>query len=707
MSKDSVEGALNPYSLATAHRAEQIIWKGKKKMVLDHLVVQQMGKENEEGDIDNILLHGAKALYETDANGVAPSDIQYNSKNVDELVDKVEKEAETEAAALAEKEARLARGEAAEDATKSKESMTFGFAKIWEADKDELQEVPNEDEADDDAVMDDTWQTIMENAARERERRLEEEGRARRRKAAAVQYMVEPAQLSDNSPIGKKKPKKGKRKKNAASSDDAEFAMPVDGEESDSDETTASMYRESIENLLDEAGGSSSALKSHNGIPDPAKMAELAKRLADATSALASKADAGQPGAPPSKKRRGNETPEERAARKAQDKAAKMEQLKKAYDAAVAQQKQSHAAANGASNGQTPFSSGALAGPSALPTSVKVDPARIKQAQDILQWLYSVLREMEMMDEVKVWAMMGIPELPKEERKTFYAEIAKKVDDRLAAYGRARYFAQDTQAAAVMYLFNAAAPIIPSDFGRSVPAFPPEARKAIRPQAIAQPSAGPSQAPPAANGAYHHQPIAAPAGPSRASPSMSHNPSPNVAPAPIPSGSGTVHCPLCEGPHDLQECPTFIRAPKPEKLRKHREEVLSSSRSEQEKVNRKTGCYSYADFQGKLCAAIDKLLELHRLAGTSPEPQAPSSPAAKPKASSSQRRQLSGWGSRDAAIVIDDDEDGPELSSSHHSRSNGRFRGCTICGSPHPHVAVQCPVVKAGPESAEACVISP
>jgi len=51
-------------------------------MVLDHLVVQQLGKENEEGDIDNMLLHGAAALYNTNADGTAETDIKYSSKDV-------------------------------------------------------------------------------------------------------------------------------------------------------------------------------------------------------------------------------------------------------------------------------------------------------------------------------------------------------------------------------------------------------------------------------------------------------------------------------------------------------------------------------------------------------------------------------------------------------------------------------------------------
>jgi chromodomain-helicase-DNA-binding protein 4 len=66
-------------------------------MVLDHLVVQNLGKDNEEEDVSSMLLAGAKALYETNADGISASDISYTPKQVEEMIDKVEKQAEKEA----------------------------------------------------------------------------------------------------------------------------------------------------------------------------------------------------------------------------------------------------------------------------------------------------------------------------------------------------------------------------------------------------------------------------------------------------------------------------------------------------------------------------------------------------------------------------------------------------------------------------------
>ena len=44
--------------------AEKIIQVGKKKLVLDHLIVQRLDHEDEAEDVQSILTYGAKALFE-------------------------------------------------------------------------------------------------------------------------------------------------------------------------------------------------------------------------------------------------------------------------------------------------------------------------------------------------------------------------------------------------------------------------------------------------------------------------------------------------------------------------------------------------------------------------------------------------------------------------------------------------------------------
>jgi chromodomain-helicase-DNA-binding protein 4 len=160
------------------------VYAGKKKMVLDHLVVQNLGKEQEEDDVTSMLLAGAKALYETNADGTSATDITYTSKQVEEMIDKVELQAEEEAVVLREKwekeDAMTEDEKLAALTTKGSETMSFAFAKIWQMGKGDLEEVENDaalEERFDDEV-DDDWMAAFENAEKERERkRLEEADR--------------------------------------------------------------------------------------------------------------------------------------------------------------------------------------------------------------------------------------------------------------------------------------------------------------------------------------------------------------------------------------------------------------------------------------------------------------------------------------------------------------------------------------------------
>ena len=72
MVKDSAEGMLSTHYTSARFRLltsflERIIQVGKKKLVLDHLIVQKMDEEDEAGeDVQSILTYGAQALFDTD-----------------------------------------------------------------------------------------------------------------------------------------------------------------------------------------------------------------------------------------------------------------------------------------------------------------------------------------------------------------------------------------------------------------------------------------------------------------------------------------------------------------------------------------------------------------------------------------------------------------------------------------------------------------
>lgn len=69
MVKDSAEGELTCNHAfddqQTPLLPERIMQTGKKKLVLDHLIVQKMDEDDSAGDdVQSILTYGAKALFE-------------------------------------------------------------------------------------------------------------------------------------------------------------------------------------------------------------------------------------------------------------------------------------------------------------------------------------------------------------------------------------------------------------------------------------------------------------------------------------------------------------------------------------------------------------------------------------------------------------------------------------------------------------------
>jgi chromodomain-helicase-DNA-binding protein 4 len=131
---------------------EKIMQIGKKKMVLDHVLVQQMDQEDEAGmDLESVLRHGAQALFDDDNTG----DIMYDSASVDKLLDRSQIES-------------TGTGE-----DKSAESQ-FSFARVWANDKAAL-----EDNLGESGVATPTDTTVWDKILKERERLYAEEAAAR------------------------------------------------------------------------------------------------------------------------------------------------------------------------------------------------------------------------------------------------------------------------------------------------------------------------------------------------------------------------------------------------------------------------------------------------------------------------------------------------------------------------------------------------
>lgn len=92
---------------------ERIVQIGKKKMILDHLIVERMEDENlDPVDVESILKFGAKALFEEDST--ANEDVKYDDAALDALLDR-------------------SKIEHTWDDTDSGDTKVsgFGFAKVW------------------------------------------------------------------------------------------------------------------------------------------------------------------------------------------------------------------------------------------------------------------------------------------------------------------------------------------------------------------------------------------------------------------------------------------------------------------------------------------------------------------------------------------------------------------------------------------------
>ena len=102
------------FQLTTRNTAEEKIMQiGKKKMALDHVLIEQMDAEDDAGmDLESILRHGTAALFKDDDT----EDIRYDSVSVDKLLDRSQIE-----------DTQTGQDNSAES--------QFSFARVWANDK--------------------------------------------------------------------------------------------------------------------------------------------------------------------------------------------------------------------------------------------------------------------------------------------------------------------------------------------------------------------------------------------------------------------------------------------------------------------------------------------------------------------------------------------------------------------------------------------
>lgn len=152
------------FNLMTKNSAEEKITQiGRKKMALDHVLIESIDDDDEAGiDLTSILAHGAKAIFDGDDSG----DIHYDQAAIDKLLDRTQIEI------------------AQPDEQKGADNQ-FSYARIWANDEDGL--VENVEDTADEAgtgALPDWWDKILkereEQAAREAAAKQKAFGRGKR-----------------------------------------------------------------------------------------------------------------------------------------------------------------------------------------------------------------------------------------------------------------------------------------------------------------------------------------------------------------------------------------------------------------------------------------------------------------------------------------------------------------------------------------------
>lgn len=159
---------------------EKIMQIGKKKMVLDHVLIDRMTAGEDDGqDLESILRHGARALFDDDDSG----DIIYTPESVDKLLDR-------------------SQVEQARTPDEKAPGSAFGFARVWANDGQKLDDQLRVTEEDPN-TSNKTWEKILQErelaAAEEARKKAEILGRGKR-KRTTVDYTTTEADPSPAKP---------------------------------------------------------------------------------------------------------------------------------------------------------------------------------------------------------------------------------------------------------------------------------------------------------------------------------------------------------------------------------------------------------------------------------------------------------------------------------------------------------------------------
>ncbi|KAF2170286.1 hypothetical protein M409DRAFT_52019 [Zasmidium cellare ATCC 36951] len=198
------------FQLVTRYSSEERIMQiGRKKLALDHVLIQEMNEDDaDQNDLVSILRHGANELFEDNGE----MDITYDAASVERLLDRSHME-DTKAGA-----------------DKSAETQ-FSLARVWANDQGALEDANVQDAPDETAPNPGVWEHILKErervAAEEAAAKAEAFGRGRRARANNIDYTTDKAQDDiDVTPV-----KRGKKRKQNDESDTDFQADDSDGDD--------------------------------------------------------------------------------------------------------------------------------------------------------------------------------------------------------------------------------------------------------------------------------------------------------------------------------------------------------------------------------------------------------------------------------------------------------------------------------------------
>lgn len=204
---------------------EKIMQKGKKKLALDHVLIERMEADEDEEDLESILRHGAQNLFDDDD----AAQVHYDAESIDKILDRSQIE--------------KAEQVAGEQSKGQSDAPKFNFARVWQNDRGTLEEVTEtEDSAADDAV----WEKIL----REREqiamedsfRKTEGLGRGKRKRNTVNYQTIREEEAQDIDGI-ESSPVKIPR----GSQSDNEFQNEDNAEASDTESEASGMEIDNME----------------------------------------------------------------------------------------------------------------------------------------------------------------------------------------------------------------------------------------------------------------------------------------------------------------------------------------------------------------------------------------------------------------------------------------------------------------------------